>query len=71
MKKLVALISPEGKTKEQLADEMHEAMQKYFRVEKEVLANQKQEHIVDETEKEEGNAFQIIGTKISPKDDKK
>lgn len=39
MKKLIALISPVGKTKEQLAKEMFEAMQKYFRVEKEVLAD--------------------------------
>ena len=38
MKKLIALISPEGKSKEQLADEAHEAVQKYFKVEKEVSA---------------------------------
>jgi len=38
MKKLIALISPEGKSKEQLTDELHEAMQKYFRVEKEVVS---------------------------------
>ena len=34
MRKLIALISPEGKTKEQLASEMHGAVQKYFKVEK-------------------------------------
>lgn len=37
MKKLIALISPEGKVKEQLVNEAHEAVQKYFRVEKEIL----------------------------------
>lgn len=43
MKKLIALISPVGKSKEQLAKEMYEAVQKYFRVEKEVLANMAKE----------------------------
>jgi len=49
MKKLIALISPEGKSKEQLTDEMYEAVQKYFKVEKEVLASQKQRPIADES----------------------
>ncbi len=43
MKKLIALMSLEGKTKEQLATEMYEAVQKYFRVEKEVLADMAKE----------------------------
>jgi len=44
MRKLIALISPVGKTKEQLATEMHEAVQKYFRVEKEVLSDIDKRH---------------------------
>ncbi|OGN26822.1 MAG: hypothetical protein A3B17_00270 [Candidatus Yanofskybacteria bacterium RIFCSPLOWO2_01_FULL_45_72] len=68
MKKLIALISPEGKSKEQLTDEMYEAVQKYFKVEKEVLANQEHESITDGTEKEEGNAF-IISSLPKPKSD--
>ena len=43
MKKLIALISPVGKSKEQLVDEAYEAMQKYFKVEKEVLADVEKE----------------------------
>lgn len=44
MKKIITLISAKDKTKEQLVDEAHEAVQKYFRVEKEVLVNIDEEH---------------------------
>ena len=71
MKKLIALISPVGKTKEQLTDEMHEAVQKYFRVEKEVSANKGHGLITDETEKEEGNAFIISGLPKPKSDEQK
>jgi len=71
MKKLIALISPEGKTKEQLTDEMYEAVQKYFRVEKDVLANQEHGLIADETGKEEGNAFIISGLPKPKPDEQK
>ena len=46
MKKLIALISPEGKTKEQLANEANEAIQKYFRVEKKVLSKMERKEYV-------------------------
>lgn len=59
MKKLIALISPVGKSKEQLVEETYEAMQKYFRVEKEVL--NPDNLIEDLTDSEEGNAFQVTG----------
>lgn len=55
MKKLIALISPEGKTKEQLINETHQAMQKYFRVEKEVLS---QDNLIeDKAEEEQGTGY--------------
>ncbi len=69
MKKLIALISPEGKSKEQLADEMHEAVQKYFRVEKEVLSHDNL--MEDKTEEEQGTAYQIFGLPDSRKKDEK
>ena len=71
MKKLFALINPEGKTKEQITDELWQAYQKYLEMEKKVATDAENELIVDETEKEEGNAFIIPGLPKPKPDDKK
>ena len=65
MKRLIALISPQDKTKEQLADELWQAFEKYKEAEKKADDNL----IVDVTEQEEGTGYQIMG--IPPPKDKK
>ena len=63
-KRLIALISPEGKTKEQLTDELWQALEKYKEVEKKV----EEDLMVDLTEQEEGTGYQIMG--VPPPKDK-